>query len=320
MIRHEILCLALLLAAGVAQGVEVPRLLCEASVHDFGAIMDTQTVSHTFILRNNGAAPVIVQRVFACCGLSANLSATNIPSGSNATLQVTLSPSGMRGAVEKPVDLIINDPVNRYCRALFRGSVTPTILVEPRYVNFDIQRGDAVAVAEVLVSPTPDSRLRVTNVAASAGFAASFATDTGGVFRVRAQTIPPLSNGWHRGMLTVFTDHPAHRQLNVPISAHVAEEWNVQPAEILLTDASFSVTNLTRWIVVSSRFGRGFEVESVETPDGSGAVTVQQLRTNIVRFAVGGIRAGPEIDGKVIRARLRTEPPVDIAVPFRFVR
>jgi hypothetical protein len=314
------LCLTLLLAIPVAHGIEVPRLVCEAPVYDFGAIADTQTVSHTFILRNTGAAPVIVQRIFACCGLSANLSATNLPPGSNAVLTVTLNPAGMRGAVEKPVDLITNDPINRYCRALFRGSVTPTILVEPRYVNFDVQRGDVVAVAEVLVSPAPDSRLRVTDVAASAGFAASFVTDTGGVFRVRAQTVPPLTNGWNRGMLTVFTDHPAHRQFNVPISAHVAEEWNVYPAEILLSDASFKATNLTRWVVVSSRFGRGFEVGSVETPDGSGVVTVQQLRTNIVRLAVGGIRTGPEIDGKVLRVRLRTDPPTELSIPFRMAQ
>lgn len=306
--------------AAIAGAVERPHVVCEAPVYDFGRIVDTQAVDHTFILRNTGTATALVHRIFACCGLTATVSATNIPPGSNALLSVTLRADGMRGVIEKPVDLVCNDPQSRYCRVLFKGHVEPTVLVEPRYVSLDVQRGDVPAGQEIVVAPITNLPFRVTNVAASAGFSASFRPDTGGVFRVLVQTVPPLSNGWHRGTVSVLTDSPGNPRINVPVTVSIAYEWVVQPPEIVLTAASAAITNLTRWVVVSSRFGRELVVESVESPDQGIIVTRQQLRTNVVRMAVGNIPAGPEIDGKAVRVRLRGAPPVELTIPFRMAQ
>jgi hypothetical protein len=312
--------LVLAFVAMTAGAVERPQVFCEAPVFDFGKIADTQTVSRTFTLRNTGTTTAVVQRVFACCGLTASLSSTNLPPGSNALLHVTLRADGMKGAIEKPVDVISNDPQNRYCRVLFKGYVEPTIMVDPRYVGFDVQRGDMPASREIVISPAGNLSFHLTNVTATTGFAASFAADTGGVFRVQVQTVPPLSNGWHRGTVDMFGDHPGYPRISVPVSVHVADEWIVQPPEIVLTAASIEVTNLTRWVVVSSRFGRAFAVESVEKPDPRMVVTPQQLRTNLVRMAVVNIPAGPEIEGKALHIRLRATPPVEMTVPFKMAQ
>lgn len=309
--------LALLLAEPPATAAGVPRVVCDDSVFDFGAITDTQTVSHTFTIRNAGSVPAAIHRVFACCGLDASLSSTNLPPGSNACLRVTLSPAGMRGTIEKPVDLITSDPRDRYCRVLVRGTVTPTIVVEPRVLSLGTRRAGEPAAAEVVVSAVDGALLRVTNVSASAGFTASYTEGTGGVFHVQVAAIPPPSNGWHRGAVCIFTDQTTHPLIHVPVHVNVASEWIVQPAEIVLTDASMRSTHLTRWVVISSRFGRGFSIGSIDKPDPDLDVTQQQLRSNIVRLAVSGIRAGPGIDGRCLAVGLKTEPPVELRIPFR---
>jgi hypothetical protein len=317
--KTSVIGLVLALAA-IAGAVDRPRVVCDTPVYDFGRIADTQVVTRIFILRNTGTATAVVHRVFACCGLTASLSSTNLPPGSNALLSVTLCAAGMRGAIDKPVDLICNDPQDRYCRVLFKGHVEPTVLVDPRYVVFDIQRGETPASREITIAPAAHLSFRVTNVTASAGFAASFRPDTGGVFRVQVQTVPPLSMGWHRGTVNVFSDSPGNANISVPVSVNVADEWVVQPSEIVLTAASTAMTNLTRWVIVSSRFGRELAVESLEKPDPRIVVKEEQLRTNMVRMAIGSIPAGQEIDGKALRMKLRITPPIEITIPFRLAQ
>ena len=84
--------------------------------YDFGSLSGSQEVSHNFILKNGGDAPLIVIHAYATCGCtSAEISASIIPPGKAGLVTVyftpTLSTDGSQ-AVRRGVILETNDPVN----------------------------------------------------------------------------------------------------------------------------------------------------------------------------------------------------------------
>ncbi len=71
-----------------------PRLVCEKDVFDFGERSSVETVQHTFRLENRGDADLRIERIRACCGATAALSATVLAPGGSAELEVNFSLRG----------------------------------------------------------------------------------------------------------------------------------------------------------------------------------------------------------------------------------
>ena len=66
-----------------------PHLLISETRHDFGRIGPQDVVERTFILRNDGDAPLTISRAYTTCGCTtAKFSASVIPPGKVATVKL----------------------------------------------------------------------------------------------------------------------------------------------------------------------------------------------------------------------------------------
>lgn len=66
-----------------------PGIVLSETSHDFGRIGPTDVVERTFVLRNDGDAPLTISRAYTTCGCTtAEFSASVIPSGQVATVKV----------------------------------------------------------------------------------------------------------------------------------------------------------------------------------------------------------------------------------------
>lgn len=66
-----------------------PGIVLSETSHDFGRIGPTDVVERTFVLRNDGDAPLTISRAYTTCGCTtAEFSASVIPPGQVATVKV----------------------------------------------------------------------------------------------------------------------------------------------------------------------------------------------------------------------------------------
>ena len=70
-------------------GSEQPKILVPETGYDFGRIGSQDVVERTFVVRNNGDAPLTISRAYTTCGCTtAEFSASVIPPGKVATVKV----------------------------------------------------------------------------------------------------------------------------------------------------------------------------------------------------------------------------------------
>jgi hypothetical protein len=121
-----VLCMG---AVGLAAPASPPRIVCDATMYDFGERVDIRPVSHVFTIRNTGGSPLDIRRVRACCGATARMGTMLIPPGSNTTLTISLWLNGRRGNQRKSFYVSSNDPQTPNLQLVFIGTV---IAAEPQ--------------------------------------------------------------------------------------------------------------------------------------------------------------------------------------------
>lgn len=97
---------------------------CEKSVHDFGEIKETDgKVSHTFIVKNEGTAPLVISKVTASCGCTTpEWTQEPIGVGKIGEVKVTFDPKNRPGTFMKTVRLYGNGMKNGFLLSI-RGKV-----------------------------------------------------------------------------------------------------------------------------------------------------------------------------------------------------
>ena len=213
--------LALPFLAGVvsaATNAPGPRLACDEPVFRFGTASNQATVTHTFLLRNDGAATAHVTRVAASCGcIVPELDRKDIPPGGQTSLRATFSLAGRQGHQRRVIRVMTEDAVNPAMELWFDGEIA-RFPFDPETINFGtVLPTDASARTSRLVGLSATNRLTHT-VADSSNFTAAVADDGHGVV-VRAR--PPLPDGVSHAMVQAFMDNASTPVVNVPVTAMV---------------------------------------------------------------------------------------------------
>lgn len=88
-----------------------PKLKVEENVQDLGKIKQSEIVSTTFTLTNDGVAPLNIRQVRSNCSCTkAELKKNTIKSGESLDIKVIFNGEGRRGNQQKSVTIYSNDP------------------------------------------------------------------------------------------------------------------------------------------------------------------------------------------------------------------
>ena len=91
-----------------------PNVAVSEAFHDFGRIGPQDVVTHTFLVRNDGDAPLTISRAYTTCGCTtAEISADEIPPGQAVTVELVFDAGFHDSAgqtVRRGVILENNDP------------------------------------------------------------------------------------------------------------------------------------------------------------------------------------------------------------------
>ena len=100
-------------ADGKASAEVLPIITFEKMEHDFGRILEGETVSYEFTFTNTGKADLIVADVTTSCGCAVpSYSKIPIRSGNKGTIKVSFNSQGRRGLQTKSIVVVANPQPN----------------------------------------------------------------------------------------------------------------------------------------------------------------------------------------------------------------
>lgn len=222
--------------------VAAPQIQCDAPAFDFGELNNSETVNHSFIIKNTGDEPLQITNVKACCGAAAIAKDSTVQPGLTTEIRVKSSLRGRQGKQARTVTIYSNDPDQPQFECRLDGTAVAAVYMEPGTINFghiSSGRNDSQTVKILTANGSPVKVLRVTSVAGL--FTAEILpTDKSGAARIRVYASGSLPDGSVADQLEIQTDHPQYPRLTLPVFASAGDDLTVLPKEIQITREEIS--------------------------------------------------------------------------------
>lgn len=100
-----------------------PKLTVDEIEHNFGKVKEGEEVSHTFKIKNEGAAELIIHNVSPACGCTASDFPRKLAPGEEGKITLVVKTAGMKGKNERSADVISNDTAQASLKLWLRMNV-----------------------------------------------------------------------------------------------------------------------------------------------------------------------------------------------------
>lgn len=130
-----IFCLLLLAMAFVpgAAGA-APRLQIDQPVYDLGEVFEDQSLEHTFVLKNAGDQPLVIDKIELDCACSLVEFDHTIPPGGSGKVTFRIVPYAVIHKFCKKGEIFTNDPQQRSVVIQLCGFAKPFIEIQPSHI------------------------------------------------------------------------------------------------------------------------------------------------------------------------------------------
>ncbi|MGZ5487442.1 MAG: DUF1573 domain-containing protein [Candidatus Aminicenantales bacterium] len=224
---------AVLLAAAAWAQAPKPRAVFKETSHDFGKVKQGDVVSHEFVFKNEGGAPLLVEKVETTCGCTAALvSEKRIGPGKEGKIKTTFDTRGYSGRLSRYIYLISNDGENtrRELSLVADIQVPPSARIDVDRYNVDmglVLEGESPS-ARVLIKSAGERELKVEmaheNVQFFSGgkpLVSPFFLPTGESREVELRFPPQAKTGVLRDYILVKSNDPVRSTLSIYVSRYV---------------------------------------------------------------------------------------------------
>ena len=231
--RTTLLLLALILPGWAGP---VPRITSPARVQELGQILRGTVLERTFVLQNQGDAPLDITDVHAACDCTTvPLARTRIAPRESLTLRVKLDTAKLLGPIEKSILLTSNDPQLPVFALELRGQVMSPYTLEPASLRFTPIGRNGSWSGTLALTRTDGKPLQVqgVRVKGNSSFHARFRKTPGkesGVILVAYQ--PGAEPHPVEASIEVVLDDPLQPTLEAPLVGRVLRDVGVFPARL----------------------------------------------------------------------------------------
>lgn len=151
------LCAAALLATPAAGQALHPRAVIPDPVYDAGGVAKGEKISHDFVIRNDGEAPLEISDVRPACGCTVAEFDKVIAPGETGTVRTMLDTMSFDGPIGKAIMVFTNDPVNPKLQLSLKADVRPYLFIQPGYARFvQAQQSEPGVVKQIVFTTTYD--------------------------------------------------------------------------------------------------------------------------------------------------------------------
>jgi len=279
--------------AGAAPGQEsrreaaAPRLTLAETEFDFGEVKAGADAKHSFVVKNEGTADLIIHNVTPSCGCTATDFTRVIPPGREGLVTLLFKTAGYSGALTKTASVFTNDPqrpnFNLGLALVVTGEaprgrrVGPFVVGPTDHWTGRVARGTSLS-AVITVFPDgsdgPDGPrpARVTKlIAGGEVFDVTLETLRGGQsYVVKAVSRATLPIGTHTQVARLVTDSLEHPELALTLEAVVLPPVTVTPAALSFEDMpvsrpDYDVATLSKFVWVRHGVGGGLELKKLSS-------------------------------------------------------
>jgi len=241
---------------------------------NFGNVKQGVEVTHIFQVKNEGTAPLLLDRVdFNLPGLTAKFK-PEIPPGGEGFIQVDWNTTSFFGPVDLEAKLSSNDPAKPKFTFTLSGSVDPVIEVDPIWGAYISLYSDEKKEKTLRIINHEEQPLKISSIEKQGThFTASLKEVQPGNSYDLTITVPagtPL--GRYEEALLLHTNHPKFSEVRVGVNVLVMRDLHAFPESVDLKGIDLSILNqnpglidnLFESVIVGNRRG-DFEIKSIQT-------------------------------------------------------
>ncbi len=163
-----------------------PKIKAVNPVEDLGTLVEGQIAKESFIVKNEGTADLIIDKVRASCGCTAAAPAKKkLKPGEQTTVNVEFNSSGRSGLQQKYVYVFSNDPKTPELRLSFTAVVVPKnspelkdqkmprLVLDKNQYDFGNVKEGKIVTAIIDFKNTGEGDLKIIDVRTSCGCTAA---------------------------------------------------------------------------------------------------------------------------------------------------
>lgn len=312
--RHCLALLAAICFLPPATAPATPRIACDEPVFQFGTRDSSETVEHSFELKNTGTSDLAITAIRPACGCTATeLTRPTIPPGETAKISTKLTLAGRSGEARKTIAVESNDPANPTIVLAMEGKIATEFEVAPPVFTLRQPAASQPATGSVQITPN-NHPFRITG-SQSSDPSVRISTGTGpdGRSHQITATLEKLTTSDPQPFLvTLQTDSPRVPTIDIPAVVVLEKKILVAPEKILLREGD---AETKKYVLLKSAEGTPLEIKEISTP--APAVKVDYSATpSSIRLAVRGLSDLREYDGKAIVVIFTNGESIQIPVVF----
>jgi hypothetical protein len=123
----------LILQTGLAAGA-APRAVAPEITYNFGKVFEDRALVHTFVIKNEGTAPLRVEDVDPDCACTVANYDPVIPAGGEGQINLSIKPYSVLRDFLKHTKVQLNDPARSELVLTMKGYVQPIIEIQPSHI------------------------------------------------------------------------------------------------------------------------------------------------------------------------------------------
>jgi hypothetical protein len=307
-----------------------PRLVVEA-VNDLGEVENDGPIDFSFVLKNEGDAPLEILEVKPSCGCTeATLESNTIEPNESTVLTAALDLPTTIGNTSKNISVMSNDPTEPRKILTVKANLVKYVGADPQQFAFNAFAMDEVISTAIDVQANKEDvsfnieRIEVvdgsTKVASEHFKADSEIVEEGKHYKVTLTTTPPLPLQVSLyGEVNIYTDNENYEKITVPYRGTALGPLVITPATMLLPQGQPGLTSFTRNILVRGGMTKEFKVLGVETPNDTMKAKIVE-RPNIGYLVeLTNIEPTEDLAGKEIIIETDVESMKEIRIPIKLM-
>ncbi|MFQ5590854.1 MAG: redoxin family protein, partial [Phycisphaerae bacterium] len=214
-----------------------PKIVIPEPVHDFGETWMGPKLTHTFVIKNEGDAPLHIERVKPACGCTlAGAHPKVIQPGGSGEFPFSINSKKLRGKYEKSISVQTDDPITPTVRLKLRGVCNRYVDVVPTNANFGKVAFDEPHKRVLKITNNTDKPLELELDKTEEGeFKFKIVEKIPGKnYELHVSMEPPYKAGRQQARLVLKTNFEQQSEIRTAASATIPNRLDVQPPTVTL--------------------------------------------------------------------------------------
>ncbi|MCX5893154.1 MAG: DUF1573 domain-containing protein [Deltaproteobacteria bacterium] len=111
-----------------------PQVVIAENHFDFGEVFEDRHLSHIFVIKNSGNAPLEIRKVDPDCACTVAEYERTIPPGGQGQITLAIKPYSVMRQFRKETRIFVNDPERSEFSLVLTGKAKPFIEIEPSHI------------------------------------------------------------------------------------------------------------------------------------------------------------------------------------------